>query len=88
MEGSEDILYARKVAKFINSDHHEYILSQKEFLSVIENVIYNIESYDTTTVRASIGNLYHKKLKKIAIVKLFLMGMDLMKYVVDTCIFI
>ena len=54
MEGS-DIKYARKVAEFIGSDHHEYILSENEFLSNIENVIYDI-SYDTTSVRASIGN--------------------------------
>ena len=56
MPGSEDIKYARLVAEHIGSDHHEIILSEKEFLSSIEEVIYSIESYDTTTVRASIGN--------------------------------
>ena len=65
MEGSEDIKYARKVAEFIGSDHHEYILSENEFLSNIENVIYDIESYDTTSVRASIGNwLISKKISE------------------------
>ena len=65
MEGSEDIKYARKVAEFIGSDHHEYILSENEFLSNIENVIYDIESYDTTSVRASIGNwLISKKIRE------------------------
>ena len=56
MPGSEDIKYARLVAEHIGSEHHEIILSEKEFLSSIEEVIYSIESYDTTTVRASIGN--------------------------------
>jgi asparagine synthase (glutamine-hydrolysing) len=51
-----DLAYARKVADYIGSDHHEIILTEKEFLKAIMEVIYNIESYDTTTVRASVGN--------------------------------
>jgi len=56
MEGSPDLEYAKKVAKHIGSDHHNVKLTQQEFLEAIEKVIYNIESYDTTTVRASVGN--------------------------------
>ena len=56
MEGSEDLKYAKMVAKHIGSDHHEIIVSEYDMLSCIESVIYDIESYDTTTVRASIGN--------------------------------
>ena len=56
MEGSPDLKYARMVADWIDSDHHEVMLSSEEFLNAIETVIYNIESYDTTTVRASVGN--------------------------------
>lgn len=56
LEGSEDIEYARKVAEYIGSEHHEIIVSEKEFLDYIKKVIYDIESYDTTTVRASVGN--------------------------------
>ena len=55
-EGSEDILMAEKVAKYIKSDHTSVIMKEREFLDAIETVIYNIESYDTTTVRASVGN--------------------------------
>ena len=58
-------MYARKVAEFIGSEHHEFVLTEQEFLSQIETVIYDIESYDTTTVRASIGNwLISKKIKE------------------------
>ena len=65
MPGSEDIKYAKLVAEHIGSNHHEIILSEKEFLSHIEEVIYSIESYDTTTVRASIGNwLISKMIRK------------------------
>ena len=49
------------MAEHIGSNHHEIILSEKEFLSNIESVIYDIESYDTTSVRASIGTAYFKK---------------------------
>jgi asparagine synthase (glutamine-hydrolysing) len=56
LEGSPDILNARIVAKHINSIHHELILSEKDFLEAIPKVIEIIESYDVTTVRASVGN--------------------------------
>jgi len=56
MEGSPDLEYAQKVAAHIGSDHHSIQLSQQDFLDAIDVVIYNIESYDTTTVRASVGN--------------------------------
>jgi asparagine synthase (glutamine-hydrolysing) len=56
MEGSEDLKYAKIVANHIGSEHHEIIVTEQDMLSCIESVIYDIESYDTTTVRASIGN--------------------------------
>ena len=56
MSGSQDLFYAKKVAKWIGSDHHEIVLDAKEFLDAIPKVIHDIESFDTTTVRASVGN--------------------------------
>ena len=56
MSGSQDLLYARKVADWIGSEHHEIILSEDKFFAAIPHVIAAIESYDTTTVRASVGN--------------------------------
>jgi asparagine synthase (glutamine-hydrolysing) len=56
MEGSQDLAYARKVADWIDSDHHEIVLRPNDFLDAIPIVIRTIESYDTTTVRASVGN--------------------------------
>lgn len=55
-KGSEDIKYAQQVAKHIGSEHHSIVVSPDIFLSAIERVIYDIETYDTTTVRASVGN--------------------------------
>ena len=51
---STDLEYARVVARHIKSIHHEVILSAEDMLEAIEEVIYAIESYDITTVRASI----------------------------------
>jgi asparagine synthase (glutamine-hydrolysing) len=53
---SEDIKYAKIVADYIGSKHTEIIVSEQEMFDVIPEVIQAIESYDTTTVRASIGN--------------------------------
>jgi len=56
LKGSTDLMYAKKVADFIGSEHHTVELTEEDFLKAIPEVIYNIESYDTTTVRASVGN--------------------------------
>ena len=55
-EGSPDLLYARKVAEHIGSDHTEIISTPDEFFAAIPEVIQAIESYDITSVRASVGN--------------------------------
>jgi asparagine synthase (glutamine-hydrolysing) len=56
LEGSEDLRYAKIVANHLGTNHTEIVLSEKEFVDAIPDVIRSIESYDTTTVRASIGN--------------------------------
>lgn len=56
MPGSTDIKYARKVADFIGSDHTEIVLTPDDFFNAIPQVIHDIESFDTTSVRASVGN--------------------------------
>lgn len=56
MAGSEDLKKAKIVANYINSKHHEIIVTKDDLFKSIPKVIYNIESYDTTTVRASVGN--------------------------------
>lgn len=55
-ENSSDLVHARMVAKWINSDHHEIVLSVDDFFKAIPRVIRAIETFDTTTVRASVGN--------------------------------
>ena len=56
LEDSEDLRHARIVADYLGTKHTEIILSEQDFLNAIPDVIKDIESYDTTSVRASIGN--------------------------------
>ena len=56
MAGSSDLAHARIAADWIGSDHTEVLMTEDEFFSAIPAVIKDIESYDTTTVRASVGN--------------------------------
>jgi asparagine synthase (glutamine-hydrolysing) len=53
---SEDLKYARMVAHHLGTVHTEVIIEEQDFIHAIPEVIEAIESYDTTTVRASIGN--------------------------------
>lgn len=55
-KGSPDLYYARMVADKIGSEHHEIIATPDDFFKAIPEVIRAIESYDITTVRASVGN--------------------------------
>ena len=56
LEGSVDLKYAKIVATYLKTKHTEIILTEREMFEAIPEVIQAIESYDTTTVRASIGN--------------------------------
>lgn len=55
MEGSPDLKAAKKVAAHLGTEHHEIIMTAKEGLDAIEDTICHLESYDITTVRASVG---------------------------------
>lgn len=56
MPGSTDLRYARIVADHIKSIHHEILLSEADFFKAIPETVAAIESYDITSVRASVGN--------------------------------
>ena len=56
LAGSVDLFWAKRVAEFLGTKHHEVCVTEAEFLDAIEETIAQIESYDTTTIRASVGN--------------------------------
>lgn len=56
MPGGADFAHAKTVADFIGSKHTEILVDENDFFNAIPDVIKAISSYDTTTVRASVGN--------------------------------
>lgn len=73
--GSTDEPYARKVAEHINSIHTHIVFTEKEFIEAIPNIIYTIETYDITSVRASVAQyLICKWIKSNTDIKVLLCG--------------
>ena len=56
LPGSTDLKNAKIVASYLKTKHTEILLTEDDFFNAIPEVINKIESYDTTTVRASVGN--------------------------------
>lgn len=50
-----DLKYARQVADYIHSNHHEVIITKEDVLNALDPVIEALATYDITTIRASIG---------------------------------
>jgi len=74
LRGSPDLKAAREVADFIGSVHHEFHFTIQEGLDALHDVIYHIETYDVTTVRASTPMyLIARKIKSMG-VKMVLSG--------------
>jgi len=72
--GSPDIAAAQQVADFLGTVHHSYTYTIQEGLDAIREVIYHVETYDTTTIRASTPMfLMSRKIKAMGI-KMVLSG--------------
>lgn len=61
-EGAPDLKNARIVAKAIDSEHHELIMTADKMLELLPEVIYHLESFDALLVRSSITNYFVAKL--------------------------
>lgn len=53
LEGSPDLAAARKVADHLGTIHHQIHFTVQEGLDALRDVIYHLETYDVTTIRAS-----------------------------------
>ncbi|MCH7962762.1 MAG: asparagine synthase B [Bacteroidetes bacterium] len=74
LEGSPDLTAARVVAEHIDSVHHEFKFTIQEGLDALSDVIYHIETYDVTSIRASTPMyLIARKIKSMG-VKMILSG--------------
>ncbi len=74
LEGSPDLAAARKVAAHIGTIHHEIKFTIQEGLDAIRDVIYHLETYDITTVRASTPMYLMARVIKSMGIKMVLSG--------------
>ena len=74
LKGSPDLVAAKKVADHISTIHHEIIFTIQEGLDAVKDVIYNLETYDITTVRASTPMYLMARVIKSMGIKMVLSG--------------
>ena len=74
LEGSPDLAAAKKVSDHIGTIHHEITFTIQEGLDAIKDVIYNLETYDITTVRASTPMYLMARVIKSMGIKMVLSG--------------
>jgi asparagine synthase (glutamine-hydrolysing) len=74
LKGSPDLAAAQKVADHIGTVHHEILFTIQEGLDAIRDVIYHLETYDVTTVRASTPMYLMARVIKSMGVKMVLSG--------------
>ncbi len=70
-----DTKYAKIVADYLGSEHHEVIFTKEEALGHLDDLIYRLETWDITTIRAAMGmSLVCKYIKEKTDVKVVLTG--------------
>lgn len=70
-----DLKYAKEVSKYLDTIHTEVIMTKKDIINSLEEVIYTLETYDITTIRASLGMyLLCKYIKNNTDIKVILTG--------------
>jgi len=74
LEGSPDLKAARVVAKFLDTAHHEFTFTVQEGIDALSEVIYHLETYDVTTIRASTPMYFLSRKIKAMGVKMVLSG--------------
>ncbi|MEP1093467.1 MAG: asparagine synthase B, partial [Cyclobacteriaceae bacterium] len=74
LEGSPDLKFAQEVADHIGTVHHEITFTIQEGLDAVRDVIYHLETYDVTTVRASTPMYLMARVIKSMGIKMVLSG--------------
>lgn len=70
-----DLKYAKKVADYIGSEHTEFIITEKDVLDALNEVIHVLGTWDITTIRASMGMyLLCKKIHETTDIKVLMTG--------------
>lgn len=56
LAGAPDLQYARAVADYLDTEHHEIVVTLDQLLAVLPEVVYHLESFDALLVRSSLVN--------------------------------
>jgi len=74
LPGAPDLKYAKEVANYLGTVHHEFHFTVEEGIDALRDVIYYIETYDVTTIRASTPMYFLARRIKAMGVKMVLSG--------------
>jgi len=74
LKGAPDLKYARIVAEFLGTIHHEFNFTVQEGIDALEDLIWHLETYDVTTIRASTPMFLMSRLIKSLGIKMVLSG--------------
>ena len=74
LKDSPDLSAAKNAAKYIGTVHHEIVFTIQEGLDAIKDVIYHLETYDVTTIRASIPMYLMARVIKSMGIKMVISG--------------
>lgn len=74
LEGSPDLTASREVADYIGTIHHEITFTVQEGLDAVRDVVYHLETYDVTTIRASTPMYMMARVIKSMGIKMVLSG--------------
>ena len=74
LQDSPDLSAAKNAAKYIGTVHHEIVFTIQEGLDAVKDVIYHLETYDVTTIRASIPMYLMARVIKSMGIKMVISG--------------
>lgn len=74
IQGAPDLIAGKKVADFLGTVHHEFYFTVQEGIDALRDVIYHLETYDVTTIRASTPMYFLSRKIKAMGVKMVLSG--------------
>jgi len=74
LDGSPDLAAAKLASQFLGTQHHGYTVTVQEMIDAVDDVIYHLETYDVTTIRASTPMFLMSRMIKATGVKMVLSG--------------
>ena len=74
LEGAPDLIYAKKVADYLGTAHHEINFTVQDGIDCLSDLIYHLETFDVTTIRASVPMFLLTRIIKSIGIKMVLSG--------------